>query len=240
MSTRGRPTARGTSTWLRGYTYVPSMHAYRGPNGRTVARSTILEKLADSIEQREKSIVRHAEALANGQLGGAQYVSLEHLLLKRQGLQEAALAAGGWDRLTPADRGRVGAMLQHDIYPALARQAHDAAEGKLSPAQAVSRVHMMMGTERAMGLQIEREHQPLPKQGLTRIARRHISADDRVCHSDGDVPGCIELAGMGWQLEDEVPVPGVGAVCMGNCRCSIEYKDVPEGELDQWVGSQYG
>lgn len=144
MSTRGRPTARGASTWLRGYTYVPSMHAYRGPNGRTVARSIILDKLADSIEQREKSIIRHAEALANGQLGGAQYVSLEHLLLKRQGLQEAALAAGGWDRLTPADRGRVGAMLQHDIYPALMRQAQDAAADKLSPAQAVNRAHMMM------------------------------------------------------------------------------------------------
>ena len=234
MSTRGRPTARGTSTWLRGYTYVPSMHAYRGPNGRTVARSTILEKLADSIEQREKSIIRHAEALANGQLGGAQYVSLEHLLLKRQGLQEAALAAGGWDRLTPSDRGRVGAMLQHDIYPALARQAHDAAEGKLSPAQAVSRVHMMMGTERAMGLQIEREHQPPAKLGSVRIARRHLDSDAKNCED------CVGLAGQGWQLEDDMPVPGNDSICDGNCRCSIEYKDIPEGELDQWVGSQYG
>ena len=234
MSTRGRPTARGTSTWLRGYTYVPSMHAYRGPNGRTVARSTILEKLADSIEQREKSIIRHAEALANGQLGGAQYVSLEHLLLKRQGLQEAALAAGGWDRLTPADRGRVGAMLQHDIYPALARQAHDAALGQLSPAQAVNRAHMMMGTERAMGLQIEREHQPLPKEGSVRIARRHLDPAAKNCDD------CLGFAGRGWQPEEELPVPGTDAICDGNCRCSIEYKDVLASEIDQWVGQQYG
>jgi len=234
VSIRNRPTARGKSTWLRGYSYVPSMHAFRGPNGRLVARSTILDKLSDSIAQRETTILRHAEALANGQLSGNAYISLEHLLLKRQGLQEAALAAGGWDRLTPADRGRVGAMLQHDIYPALVRQAQDAAAGNLSPAQAVSRAHMMMGTERAMGLEIERAHQPPPKQGMVRIARRHLDAAAKNCQD------CVDLAGQGWQPEADMPVPGTDSICDGNCRCRLEMKEVPESEVDQWIGAQYG
>lgn len=231
MTTR----ARRKSSYLRGYYWDAGMARYKSAaTGRIVSRVTILDKLSDSIAQREATVARHAQQLANGALNPSAYIYQQNILLKRQSLQEAALAAGGWDRLTPSDRGRVGALLQHDLYPALSRQAQDKLADKLSQAQATSRAHMMMGEVRALGYEVERAHQPPAPQGSVRIARRRLTADDRNCQ------GCIDLAGEGWQPEEDVPVPGVGAECGGNCRCQIETRTIPAGEIDQWVGQQYG
>lgn len=37
-------------------------------------------------------------------------------------------------------------------------------------------------------------------------------------------PDCLRYAGMGWQPIGTLPDPGVGSVCLSNCRCRKEYR----------------
>ena len=225
---------RGRLSPLRGYTFDMAQGRYRSiATGRYVSRARVLEIMADSLAQREKTIIRHAQALANGTLGGRQYVELESLLLKRQTLQQSAIAAGGWDRLTPQDTGRAGAALKQ-MYQGVKRQAEDAAAGKLSPAQATARAHMMLGDVQRVGLETELAHRPPAKAGQMRIERRLLDPEAQHCED------CVQYAGMGWQPEGELPRPGDECRCLGACRCSLEVREIPQDEGVEWVGQQYG
>ena len=59
-------------------------------------------------------------------------------MLKREYLQNAALGAGGWDRLTQADYGRIGGKLRAE-YARLANMAEQVAAGEVTAAQAINR-----------------------------------------------------------------------------------------------------
>ena len=43
------------------------------------------------------------------------------------------------------------------------------------------------------------------------------------CSGEGAVPGCIELAGMGWRPIGTLPPIGA-ALCSQNCKCHFEYR----------------
>lgn len=226
MSTRG-----GGRSLLRGYTFDAAQGRYRSlATGRYVSRARVLDLMEDSLAQREKTIIKHAQALANKQLGGRQYVELESLLLKRQTLQQSAIAAGGWDKLTPQDTGRAGAALKQ-MYKGVKSQAEDAAADKLSAAQATARAHMMLGDVQRVGLQAELAHRPTPKMGRQRIERRIL--DPQAAHCSD----CENYAGMGWQPEGELPRPGDACQCVtGDTLIEAQsiaraYRRYYEGEL---------
>jgi len=57
--------------------------------------------------------------------------------------------------------------------------------------------------------------------------RRVLGVADH-CSGEGSKPGCIELAGAGWQ--DIGTLPKIGqSLCATNCRCHFEYRKPKDG-----------
>ena len=200
---------------LQGYYWDRRNQNYiRAATGRFVARGRIIELLEKSVQGRERRLYEGVRRLVDGRRSPQTFLTYSKLMLKRQYLQEAALAAGGWDRLTPTDYGRVGGKLQAQ-YRRLAEMTQGIRDGEVSEAQALNRMQMYMGNARAEYFEVERGRLPLVPQGQARIERRRLGIAD---HCDD----CLNYADMGWQPEGALPVPTQGSQCDGNCRCTLE------------------
>jgi len=206
---------------LQGYYFDKRNHNYvRAATGRFVARGRVVELLEKSVAGRERRLYEGVRRLADGRRSPQMFLSHAKVMLKRQYLQEAALAAGGWDRLTPADFGRVGGKLQAQ-YRRLAEMTRGIADGEVSEAQALSRTRMYMGNARAEFFEVERDLLPAVPTGQKRIERRTLGAS-----KGGPCVDCQAFADMGWQPEGVLPIPTQRSVCNGNCRCTLVRKVV--------------
>ena len=201
---------------LQGYYFDKRNHNYiRAPTGRFVARGRIIELLEKSVAGRERRLFEGIRRLVDGTRSPQVFLSHAKVMLKRQYLQEAALAAGGWDQLTPADFGRVGGKLRAQ-YRRLSEMTAGVRDGEVSEAQALNRMQMYMGNARAEYFEVERERLPPVPQGQTRIERRRLGAKDK-----GNCDDCLRYDDMGWQPEGALPVPAQASLCNGNCRCDL-------------------
>lgn len=210
------------SKWLPGYTYDASSGRYRrADTGRFVKRDTITDLLETSISQRARDIRKGFEAVLNEELGTTPWLHRTALELKREHLELAALAAGGWDRLTPADYARIDGRLNFD-FKHLATMAREISEGTVSLAQGLNRLDMYLGSARREYLDIERNGRlARVKDGYALIAKRHLAPHAIHCTS------CEEYALWPWRPADVVPVPTEACLCGNACRCDIEYKETP-------------
>jgi len=218
---------------LQGYLWDARTHNYvRAATGRFVARIRVVELLESSVAGRERRLYEGVRRLADGTRSPQVFLSHAKVMLKRQYLQEGALAAGGWDQLTPADFGRVGGKLQAQ-YRRLAEMTAGVRDGEVSEAQALSRMQMYMGNARAEYFEVERERLPPVPQGQTRIERRVLGAS-----KGGPCPDCVAFADMGWQPEGELPIPTQGSVCDGHCRCAMHRAEVDAEQATAAIGTK--
>jgi len=197
--------------------------------GWYVSRARILELLERAINARERQILSGLTAYQDGLLLPSVFAARTSLLVKRQYLQNAALAAGGWDRLTFADYGRIGGILR-GVYRRIAQLAIDIEHELVSEAQARNRIHMYMGNARSMFYSVERERLPVPEPGRMYIERRIL--DPMAVHCDD----CVAYAGLGWQPEGVLPVPSQACACDGNCRCTLERKKIFVEDVEKEMG----
>ena len=201
---------------LQGYYFDRRNHNYiRAATGRFVARGRIIELLEKSVAARERRLFEGIRRLVDGTRSPQVFLSHAKVMLKRQYLQNAALAAGGWDRLTPADFGGIGGKLRAQ-YRRLSELTQGIRDGEVSEAQALNRMQMYMGNARGEYFEVERERLPAVPQGQTRIERRRLGAKDK-----GNCEDCLRWADMGWQAEGILPVPAQASICDGNCRCTL-------------------
>ena len=219
---------KGKSSLIRGYVWDPGSARYRDSAGRYVARARIASLLERSINGRERRVLAGVQALADGAITPKVYAARTAELLKRQYLQNAALAAGGWDKLTPADYGRIGGKLRQE-YRRLAGMANGLANGTVSLPQAQNRVHMYLGNARETFHHVERARLKPPKAGMTRLERRVLQPADHCAD-------CLAYAAQGWMPEGMLPVPGQASACNGNCRCAIERKVIPAEDVGKALG----
>jgi hypothetical protein len=208
------PTKR--KSMLRGYTWDAALGRYRDAAGRFVARTRVLALLERSVNGRTARMIAGVQAVADGRISARVGAMRTALLLKRQYLQSAALGAGGWDRLTAADYGRVGGLLRAE-YRRMAAMLQQLAKGEISVAQALNRLNMYQGNARREFFHQERRTLPPPPPGKTRLERRYLGNAD---HCDD----CVRYADMGWQMEGILPLPSEGSDCDGNCRCTLARK----------------
>ena len=220
---------------LQGYVFDRRTGRYtREATGRFVARSKIVELMERSVQGRERRLYVGARRAVAGEISPNVWLSRTRIMLKRQYLQDAALAAGGWDKLTPADYGRIGGRLRSQ-YRRLAGMAEEIRAGTISEAQAVNRMTMYVGEARREFYDVERERRPPPPPGKTRLERRLLAAKD-----SGNCEDCLRYYDQGWQPSGTLPVPGAESVCMGNCRCDLAIKVVDTERADAMVGTKGG
>lgn len=214
---------------LPGYAWDTRLNRYRdAATGRLVGRNTVVALLEQRVDAAATRLGDLAKAFQAGSVAPAVWAVQMREEMRRAHLQNIALAKGGWDRLTQADYGRVGAAVKQ-LYPKIAGTAADVQAGTVTLPQLQTRLNDYLGSARRLYYQAEREGLPAVPGELT-LERRTLAAGAQHC---GD---CIDYAGRGWQPLGTLPVPGQACQCAGHCRCSITYRTVPAEDAGEWIG----
>lgn len=216
---------------LTGYTYDRQNGRYRDQStGRYVSRDNIVKLLDQSVQAGEQRMNALGQAYQDGKIAPATYTVAMRDEVRRQHLQQAALAKGGFDRLTQADYGRAGQALRQ-LYPKIAGTAADVTAGEVSAAQLKQRHAAYAGSARALYHRTEREAGGPSEDTKVIIEIRILDPDAQHCED------CVTYQTMGWQIAGTLPVPGEDSKCGHHCRCKIRRKEVNYWELDEWLGN---
>ena len=213
------PAARRTGGSASDYTYNPATGRYRErATGRFVPAAevrAVVDAALASSENRARSLTL---ALKAGSLSLDDWYAGMRREVKRANLYGAAAAAGGWDQLSAADFGRVGARIRRE-YAYLAEFAAKLADGRMPlDGQAVGYAAQYSQAGRATFYAVDLERQ----------ARRGQRECRNVRHALDSCDGCIAATALGWVELARMPPPG-SRTCRRNCRCTLEYREGPPG-----------
>jgi hypothetical protein len=184
--------------------------------------------LSTEIEKGQARARGISEGFVTGHIAPSVWQAAVMEELKAGYLQHAALAAGGWDRLTQSDYGYIGGRLAAE-YRHVARFIEQALEAKLTPDQISARLAQYLGGSRAAFYHIETLHLPPDAPGTMTLERREPEKGE-VCEE------CKALAARGWQPAGVLPPPTSESRCRGHCKCRIERITVPLDRLAQYLG----
>lgn len=201
---------------LRGYTFDRRVARYRDTTrGQFVSRTRILSLLDTQVANTEQQLGNIVTALHEGNLSPAYAQTLMRDELRRLHLQNAALGAGGTDKLTFREYGRAGQALRQD-YQRMQSLVDGIARGDVTLPQALNRVRGYVGSARVGFFEAERN--ALRNTGKRYEERRRLGAAEHCVD-------CVTYHGQGWQPLGVLPVPGTGSACRSNCRCSLERRE---------------
>ena len=215
---------------LPGYTWNPASQRYRNNDtGRYVSLRDILRLLEEQTNQADALLGALTVAFFEGAIAAAVWTDQMQNELRRLHSQNRALAAGGWDRMTPRDWGAVGGRLRDD-YARVQRLATEIQNGTVSLPQALNRVNGYVGNARVQFWEAERERaQAEPGQAVIELRRLGIAEH---------CADCVEYYDRGWCMAGQLPSPGVDSECTTHCRCTLEHRQVPANELGEWLGTR--
>lgn len=204
------------------YTFDPRSNRYRDARGRFVSVRVIYDLRDVNETASVETMQRLTLALAEGRISApGWYMAMQHQL-RRLHVQNAALGAGGFDRLTRQDFTRIDTMLREEIERML-RFGTQVQAGLQSDAQILNRINMYAGTARRQFY----ASKPKPKHRINQIViERRTLGDAEHC------PLCVYLSDLGWQPYGTLPAPGESVPewqddqCLSNCRCELEVKVV--------------
>ena len=186
---------------------------YIGPGGRIVSQAKIvnaLEAVTDGVKAEMVSLSRQLQAgtinLAEWQLGMRDRTKLIHTA-------RAAVAKGGWARMTPSDWGRVGAITKRQ-YAFLQNFAVEIESGKQKLNGNFLR-RAGMYSDAARGTQADFER--------IEAGRRELTEERRIRFPGDSCPTCIEQAEQGWQPLGTLNRIG-DSECRVNCRCIFTFR----------------
>ena len=215
---------------LPGYTYDRTSSRYRdATTGRYVARERITQLLDTQVVSATQRMGALSDAYQAGKIAPGVWAEQMRTEARRLHLQQAALARGGWDRLTQSDYGRVGQALRQ-LCPKIVGTAQDVQVGAVTPAQLQARITAYAGSARSLYYQIERLNTQ-SSEGMTIIERRILDPEAESCED------CIEYASQGWQPVGVLPVPGQDCECEHHCRCGLKQREIRADQLDEWIGT---
>jgi hypothetical protein len=217
---------------LVGYIWDKALSRYRNAdNQRFVSRVDINNLLRTTIQGAESRLADLATAYYEGSISPATFVEQMRTEVRRNELQNIALAIGGIGLLTAALFGVAGNSLRN-TYAKIIGTAQDVADGKVSLPQLLNRVDGYVGEGRRLYYQTARENAPGTPEGMTTIERRILATGSESCQD------CIDYYEQGWQIAGMLPTPGNLCQCRDHCRCGIMSRDVPTAELDSWLGTK--
>jgi len=216
---------------LHGFSYSKSASRYRSDaTGRFVARTQITDLLDTQTAKLEARLGNLATAAHEGKLSPAYFAEQMRTELRRGHLQNRALGAGGWDKLTPADFGSVGRRLRDD-YARVANLARGIKDGTVTLPQALNRVQGYAGAARVQFYEADEKarQDAATSKGMVLLMIRDLGATEH-CRS------CVNYYGQGFQLQHYLP--GQNSECSTHCRCGLRYKEVPAADVDTWIGKR--
>ena len=154
-----------------------------------------------------------ADAYRKGNISLGRWEREMRALTKDSHLLNAAAAKGGWDRLTPADYGRVGQAVREQ-YRHLDGLAGELAAGFQSPdGRFITRAQMYTRSGRTTYETTSRS-----------VARDAEFTEERsILHPADHCESCVAQADLGFQPLGSLLPPG-SRQCLSNCKCTLEYR----------------
>jgi hypothetical protein len=210
---------------LPGYAYETRSARYRSSaTGQFVSRQRVMDLLDAQISTAERRMGELTTALYEQRLSPIAYQSIMRDEMRRLHLQNAALGAGGIDKLDSAAYGRTGALLRDD-YRRMTNLANGIANGEVTLPQALNRIQGYAGSARINFLATEREanRQAAHLRGVQIEERRRLGVAEHCVD-------CVGYAALDWQPLGALPLPGQASECGTHCRCTLERREVPVEE----------
>jgi hypothetical protein len=180
-----------------------------------VARADIRVALDYALDRAQQRLLVLGEQLRAGEITLTRWRDLTMARLKEIHLYSASAARGGWDRMSPADYGRVGARLR-DQYRFLNRFADQIASG-VQPLDGrfVNRVKLYAQSGRPTYHRMDFEVQ------------RDLGMGERlnVLHPAEHCGDCLAMTALGWvALDDTRYIPIGDRECVSNDHCTEEFR----------------
>lgn len=197
------------------YTWDAGIAQYRDRNGYTVPPASIKWAVEQVISGVQAEIRGHCTRLAGGSLSVPAWQLAMTDTIRALHTASAAAGKGGWDAMTPADWGRVGALTKQQ-YGYLAGFAGALADGAVDVQSAgfAARAELY-GAAAHLTYEQSARIAALEAPALTQEANRLGSADH--------CPDCLSATAEGWVAIGELIPPGA-RVCGPRCRCALEYR----------------
>lgn len=203
---------RGSPVGLPWYAWSPKLHNYIDlKTRRMVARQAVNNLLRSVADGSGERLAKLAKAATEGVLTPRQFYELAQREIKHSFNACAALAKGGWERMTPADWGMNGWQLRGQ-YAHLRQFAVDIAAKIPTLPQVLARARSYADAAFGRFWEVKRGMERLRGRQEERI---RTAGDDRVCEE------CQGLEAQGWQPIGTLPL--AGRVHVG-CRCDMEYR----------------
>lgn len=190
--------------------------------GRIVARDGINAAMEARIDAGKAVVDKLSVSLAKGEISLAQWQIGMRDEVKLLHTMAGATSKGGWDRMAPADWGRIGNITKSQ-YQKLQAFAIDIADGK-------EKLTNLKGEVNGRFLQRSKMYANAAYGTMEEANRlgagdRGMVEERRVREAENSCDDCIRYAAMGWQLIGTLPPIGVDSACLTNCRCSFQWRN---------------
>jgi hypothetical protein len=207
-------TARRLDPSGSGLRYDATARRYVGPNGRYVSGAQVRAATEAAVTASREAMRRDTLALQRGQISLPDWQLRMEGHVKRATIASAAIGRGGFQQLSQADLGWIGARVREQ-YRYLAAFARDIERGRYGQVGALTdgvlaRADLYGEASRAAQREMER-----------RVARLSGATAERLVLGPADhSPDCLRDAGRGW-LPVGTLAPLGSRDCKSRCHCWI-------------------
>lgn len=194
---------------------------YRDARGRFVSWSRVQTGLYETMNNAAGNMRDLAQALRDGRISLQAWRDIMAIEIRNLHAASAAVAKGGWGKMTPADWGRVGSAVRKELWY-LNRMAGEIVSGKQRLDGTLLRRAAMYG-----------------QAGKKTFANQQGVEADRLGYDEehselGAAEHCDECVGeadRGWVSIGSL-IPIGFRLCMNNCACKMSYRNSKTGK--QW------
>jgi hypothetical protein len=194
------------------YTYDKAARRYRDAQGRFVSGDEVRRALDAALRSASQRISQLSDSLRNNAISLTDWEFEMRQAIKEVHLYSRALGRGGWDQMTAADFGAVGAAVKKQ-YAYLNRFAAEISQGYNFDGRFRRRSEMY--AEAGRHTYYSALDEEMMAAGMTQ--ERNVLSSAEHCDE------CVDETDRGWVLIGQL-VPIGERTCLVSCKCFKEYQ----------------
>lgn len=180
--------------------------------GRYVSRDAVRTAVDDMLVEAEHYVRQVSDELRTGRITLAQWQEHMRDVIKLTTSAAEAAARGGWQQLTSADAGRIGAQVRTQ-YRYLEAFTQELRDGLATDGRFLNRAAMYAKSARPFFHDEQREL----------LESLDYTEERNVLHPAEHCDECLDQSAAGW-VPIGTLIPIGERTCLGNDRCSMRYR----------------